>query len=99
MKAIASMIKEDKVISWQVFRNNWHMVVALFSAIFMISKAYDMNNNQVTQINDLQSRVIALENHTHEDDTNWAVLKVQLSIIQTDINDIKNDLKAKRNGQ
>ena len=89
------MIK-DKMPIWQLILSNWHIIIALFTAIFMVSKAYDMNNNQTAQINDLQARVSALETYKNEDNTNWAVLKVQLSMIQNDINDIKQDLKDKK---
>jgi hypothetical protein len=54
-----------------------------------------MNNNQSSQINDLQSRISILENHKNEEDTNWAVLKFQMFTLQNDITDIKNDLKNK----
>lgn len=62
----------------KIILNNWHIAVAFVTAIYMVSKALDMNTNQSLEIQQLQSQVLELVQKNHEHDIEIAILKQKL---------------------
>lgn len=77
---------------WSVIKQNWF---TLGGGLFLVFSIYTNDQSQTKQIQDLDSRMQVLELSRSEQDTKWAVLQVQLSAIQTDLTDIKQQLKSK----
>ena len=77
---------------WSVIKQHW---LTLGGGLFLVFSIYTNDIAQTKQIQGLDSRVQVLERSRSEQDTKWAVLQVQLSSIQTDLTDIKQQLKSK----
>ena len=77
---------------WSVIKQHW---LTLGGGLFLVFSIYTNDIAQTKQIQGLDSRVQVLELSRSEQDTKWAVLSVQLASIQTDLTDIKQQLKSK----
>lgn len=78
---------------WSVIKQNWF---TLGGGLFLVFSIYTNDQSQTKQLQDLDSRIQILEHSRSEQDTKWAVLQVQLTSIQTDLTDIKQQLKSKQ---
>lgn len=77
---------------WSVIKQHWF---TLGGGLFLVFSIYTNDVTQTKQIQELDSRMQVLEHSRSEQDTKWAVLSVQLASIQTDLTDIKQQLKSK----
>jgi len=77
---------------WSVIKQHW---LTLGGGLFLVFSIYTNDVAQTKQIQELDSRMQVLEHSRSEQDTKWAVLSVQLASIQTDLTDIKHQLKSK----
>lgn len=77
---------------WSVIKQHWF---TLGGGLFLVFSIYTNDVAQTKQIQELDSRMQVLEHSRSEQDTKWAVLSVQLASIQTDLTDIKHQLKSK----
>jgi len=84
--------------------SNWSMIVGIaFATVTGIlwyanKNAHDELQDKtstaiVSSVTALDTRVTALEHAKTDSDTRWAVLQVQMTAIQTDLTDIKTQLK------
>ena len=85
-------MNETEKSIWSVIKQHW---LTLGGGLFLVFSIYTNDQSQTKQIQDLDSRMQVLERSRSEQDTKWAVLQVQLSSIQTDLTDIKQQLKSK----
>lgn len=85
-------MNETEKSMWSVIKQHW---LTLGGGLFLVFSIYTNDIAQTKQIQGLDSRVQVLELSRSEQDTKWAVLSVQLASIQTDLTDIKQQLKSK----
>ena len=85
-------MNETEKSMWSVIKQHW---LTLGGGLFLVFSIYTNDIAQTKQIQGLDSRVQVLESSRSEQDTKWAVLSVQLASIQTDLTDIKQQLKSK----
>ena len=85
-------MNETEQTFWELLKKNW---LTVGGGLFLIFSIYTNDANQTKNISDLEQRVSSLEKINADSNTKWAVLQVQLTSIQTDLTDIKTQLKVK----
>ena len=76
----------------EFIKNNWwYFLIALFLGFSI----YTNDLAQTAQLAKHEQRITALEDAKADNQTKWAVLQIQLTAIQTDLTDIKTQLKSK----
>ena len=73
-----------------IIKQHW---LTLGGGLFVMFSIYTNDANQTKQLATIDARVSTLEQARAADDTRWAVLGVKLDTIQTDLTDIKTQLK------
>ena len=85
-------MNETEQTFWELLKKNW---LTVGGGLFLIFSIYTNDAGQTKNIGDLEQRVSTLEKDRADSNTKWAVLQVQLTAIQTDLTDIKAQLKVK----
>lgn len=85
-------MNETEKSVWNILKQHWF---TLGGGLFLVFSIYTNDSTQTKQLQELDLRVQGLEHSKTDQDTKWAVLQVQLTSIQTDLTDIKQQLKTK----